>query len=69
MKHHISVTVRVDGGIEHEFDQVLEGKEKARKLINEVAWAISDIDGEWQHEGDSFRRKEPWPGMARCFTK
>jgi len=68
MEHRITVTVRVDGGIEHEFDQVLKGKEKTRNLVSKSARAISDIAGEWQHERGPDR-PDGWPGIARCFNE
>ncbi|KKK88053.1 hypothetical protein LCGC14_2747020, partial [marine sediment metagenome] len=46
MKHHISVTVRVDGGIEHQFDQVLEGRKKTFHLVCEAAQAMNYINQE-----------------------
>ena len=67
MKHRLSIEVRVDGGLEHIFSQVLDGEVNTRSRLNEAVRAISDVDGEWQH-GEDFA-KEEWPGMARCFTR
>ena len=67
MKHRLSIEVRVDGGLEHIFSQVLEGEVNTGCRVKEVAQAISNVGAEWQH-GEDFA-KEEWPGMARCFTK
>ena len=72
MKHHISVTVRVDGGIEHQFDQVLEGEGKTIGLVDVAARVISNVDGEWQHErgaGCHNRAKYPWPGVGHAVLR
>ena len=74
MKHHISVTVRVDGGIEHIFDQVLEGRKKTFHLVCEAAQAMNYInqESEWRYDrGPEYRpiAKRQWPGASRSILR
>ena len=72
MKHHISVTVRVDGAIEHIFNLVLEGEGKTIGLIDAAARVISRVDGGWKHErgaGCHNRAKYPWEGASRSIIR
>ena len=72
MKHHISVTVRVDGGIEHQFDQVLEGQALAISLVSQAAQAISNVTSGWHHDrgaGCHDRTKYPWPGVGHAVLR
>ena len=72
MKHHISVTVRVDGDIEYQFDQILEGEGRTTTLVGEAARAISKVGGKWQRErgaGCSNRVKHPWSGASRSILR
>ena len=67
MKHRLSVIVRVDGAVEHDFSRVLSDEEKTRDCLDEVAQAISGVSSEWERK--QRLAMSTWPGMARCFTR
>ena len=67
--HSISIEVRVDGAIEHSFNQVIEGKENVQNCLDAVARAILETDSEWKHKQCpvDVRLRHPWEGTPERF--